>query len=82
MSRLTRNGTAESVSRNKFLRRERGQRKKKIPCSADHKQDWRPYPVDLYYAGSPDHTIHTVGCIDSTKQEQGLSTLIILYIFI
>ena len=48
MSRLTRDGTAKPVSRNQILRRERGQGI--FPCSADHKQDWQPYAVDLYSA--------------------------------
>ena len=40
MSRLKREVAAEPVSRDQMLRRERGQRKKKIPRSADHEQDW------------------------------------------
>ena len=48
MSRLTRDGTAELVSRDPFLRRERGQGNIYFPCSADHEQDWQPYPVDPY----------------------------------
>ena len=48
MSRLTRDGTAESVSRDQILRRERGQGNICFPCSADHEQDWQPYPVDPY----------------------------------
>ena len=48
MSRLARDGTAEPVSRDRILRRERGQAKKKKTCSTDHEQDWQPYPVDLY----------------------------------
>ena len=48
MSRLTRDGTAEPVSRDQILRRERGQRNIHFPCSADHVQDWQPYPVDPY----------------------------------
>ena len=48
MSRLTRDGTAETVSRDQILRRERGQRNIQFPCSADHEQDWQPYPVDPY----------------------------------
>ena len=33
-----------------------------FPCSADHKQDWQPYPVDLYSAICNGHTkIHTLG---------------------
>ena len=46
MSRLTRDGTAELVSRDQILRRERGQGNLYFSCSADHEQDWQPYPVD------------------------------------
>ena len=49
MSRLARNGTAEPISREQIIRRERGQRNIHFPCSGDHEQDWQPYPVDLYY---------------------------------
>ena len=36
-------GTAEPVSRDQILRRERGQGKNvHSPCSADHEQDWQP----------------------------------------
>ena len=48
MSRLARDGTAELVSRDQILRRERGQGNVNFPCSADDEQDWQPYPVDLY----------------------------------
>ena len=48
MSRLTRGGTAEPVSRDQCLRRERGQGNIHFHCSADHEQDWQPYPVDPY----------------------------------
>ena len=48
MSRLTRDGAAELVSRDQILRRERGQGNICFPCSADHVQDWQPYPVDPY----------------------------------
>ena len=50
MSRLTRDGTAEPVSRDPILRRERGQGIFIFPCIADHEQDWQPYPVDPYSA--------------------------------
>ena len=68
MSRLTRDGTAKPVSRDQTLRRERGQGNIRFPSSADHDQDWQPYPVDPYscYRGichdhDHDHTyIHTV----------------------
>ena len=60
MSRLTRDGTAEPVSRDQILRRERGQENINFPCSADHEQDCQPYPVDPYYAVCDDYTyIHT-----------------------
>ena len=39
-----------------IIRRERGQRKKHFPCSADHEQDWQPYPVDPSLAICDDHT--------------------------
>ena len=48
MSRLTRDRTAEPVSRDQIFRRERRQENIHSPCSADHEQDWQPYPVDLY----------------------------------
>ena len=48
MRRLTRDGTAEPVSRDQILRREHGQRNIHFPCSADHEQDWQLYPVDPY----------------------------------
>ena len=65
MSRLTRDGKAESVSRDQILRHARGQGNNiNCPCSADHEQDWQPYPVDPYSAICEDHTfihiyIHT-----------------------
>ena len=60
MSRLTRDETTEPVSRNQILRRERGQGNINFPRSADHEQDWQPYPVDPCSAISDDHTyIHT-----------------------
>ena len=43
-----RDGTAEPVSRDQILRRERGQGNIHFPCSADHEQGWQPYPVDPY----------------------------------
>ena len=68
MSRLTRDGTAEPVSRNQILRHARGQGNICFPCSADHEQDWQPYPVDPYSAICDDHTyihtyIHTSGLV-------------------
>ena len=48
MSRLTRDGTAESVTRGQILRHERGQGNSHFPFSADREQDWQLYPVDRY----------------------------------
>ena len=58
MSRLTRKGTAEPVSRNQILRHARGQGNIHFTCSADHEQDWQPYPVDPYSAICDDHIIY------------------------
>ena len=63
MSRLTRDGTAEPVSRDQLLRHARGQGSIRFPYSADHVQDWQPYPVDPYSAICDDHTyipVHTI----------------------
>ena len=61
MSRLMWDGTAESISRDQILRHARGQGNIIFPCSADHEQDWQPYPVDPYSATCDDHTyiLHT-----------------------
>ena len=60
MSRLTLDGKAEPVSRDQILRHERGKENIHFPCSADHEQVWRPYPVDPYSAICDDHTcMHT-----------------------
>ena len=56
MSRLTREGTVEPVSRDQMLRRERRQGSIDFPCSADHEQNWEFYPVDLYSAICDDQT--------------------------
>ena len=56
MSRLTRDGTAEPVSRDQILRRERGQGNINFPCSADHEQEWQSYPIDSYSCYMCDHT--------------------------
>ena len=60
MSRLTRDGTAEPVSREQILRREREQGNIHFPYSADHMQDWQPYPVNPYSCYMCDHiTTHS-----------------------
>ena len=75
MSRLTRDGTDEPVSRDQILRHARGQGNINLPCSADHEQDWQPYPVDPYSAICDDHTyIHTyiLKCPSSAFRRQSL----------
>ena len=72
MSRLTRDGTAEPVSRGQILRHARRQGNINFPCSADHEQDWQPYPVDPYSTKCDDHTyihLHKSPCRD-TKQNK------------
>ena len=73
MSRLTRDGTAEPVSRDQILRHARGQGNVHFPCSADYEQDWQPYPVDPYSAICDDHTyIHKMaraGCYKRPKRK-------------
>ena len=56
ISRLTRDGTTEPVSRDQILRRGRGQRNMNFPCSAHHVQDSQPYLVDPYSCFMRDHT--------------------------
>ena len=58
MSRLTRDGTAEPVSRDQILRHVRGQLNIHFSCSADHEYDWQPYPVNPYSALDHVMTIH------------------------
>ena len=74
MSRLTRDGTAEPVSRDQILRHARGQGNVHFPCSADHEQDWQPYPVDPYSAICDDHTyIHTTDMMFVIRRLQELA---------
>ena len=42
-----------------ILRHARGQGNIHFPCSADHEQDWQPYPVDPHYAIKYVMTIYT-----------------------
>ena len=68
MSRLTRDWTAEPVSRDEILRRERGQGSINFPCSADHEQDWQPYPVDPHSCYMCDYTYMYVCTAIHTKR--------------
>ena len=72
MSRLTRDGTAEPVSRDQILRHARGQGNIHFPCSDNHEQDWQPYPVDPYSAICDDHVVVVV--VDSHIQRIALAT--------
>ena len=73
MSRLTRDGTTEPVSRDQILRHVRGQGNVHFSCSADHEQDWQPYLVDPYSAIRDDHTyIHTMYYILPSQRENTL----------
>ena len=54
---MARDGTAEPISPDQFLRRERARRDIHFPCSTDHGEDyWQPYTVDPYSAMSFAHT--------------------------
>ena len=67
MSRLTRDGIAEPVSRDQILRHERGQGNIHFSCSADQMQDWQPYPVDPYSCYMCDHTYINAGAPIATR---------------
>ena len=53
---MTRDGTAEPVSRDQTFRRERGHGNIHFLCSADHEQDWQHYLVDPYSCYMCDHS--------------------------
>ena len=66
MSRLTRVGTTESVSRDQILRRGRGQGIVHFPCSAiiaDREQDWQPCPVVMVIHINKLYIIHTAAAV-------------------
>ena len=70
ISRLTRDGTAEPVSRGQTLRHVRGQGNIHFPCSADYEQDWQPHPVDPYSALCDDHTSHIHTYLVQSKSDE------------
>ena len=59
MSKLTLDGTAEPVSKDQKLRRERGEGNIYFSCSASHEKDWQAYPVGPYSAICDGPCIHT-----------------------
>ena len=69
MSRLTRDETAEPVSRDQILRHARAQGNIYFACSADHEQDWQHYQVDPYSAICNDHTYIPLGRINASGIE-------------
>ena len=78
MSRLTRDGTAEAVSRDQILRHVRGQGNVNFPRSADDEQDWQPYLADPCSSITcDDHIIHTTYI--HTKELIIIKLLIISY---
>ena len=79
MSRLTRDGTAEPASRDQILRRERGQENVRFPCSANHEQDWQPYPVHPYSATVYVMAIHIYIYIYQVYIALSLSIYIYIY---
>ena len=74
MSRLTRDGTAEPVSRDQIIRRVRGQGNINFPCSADHEQDWQLYPVDPYSAICDGRTYILLNSMLHSKRQVELSS--------
>ena len=72
MNRLTRDGTAEPVSRDQILRHERGQGNMHFPCSANHEQDWQPSSVDSYSASCDDHTTPRITVFTTQREMYGL----------
>ena len=71
MSRLTRDRTDETVSRDQILRHERGPGNIHFPCSAGHEQDWQPHPVDQHSAII---VVVVVVVVDSYIQHISLAT--------
>ena len=82
MNRLTRDGTAEPVSRDQIIRHAREQGDVHFPFSADHEQDWQPYPIDPYSAICDDHTyIHTCGNQGKSLVGKRCSAVAIIFSF-
>ena len=84
ISRLTRDGTAEPVSRYQILRHVRGQGNAHFLCSADHEHEWKPCLVDPYSAICDDHIyIHTyeVACTQCTTFDYRVYTVFFCFSF-
>ena len=63
MSELTRDDTAEPVSRDQNSQARTGTGKNNFPCSAE---DWQPHPVDPYFADSTNHTHSAIEYVMTT----------------
>ena len=72
MSRLTRDGTSEPVTRDQILRPERGQGNIHFTCSADHEQDWQPYTVNPYSCYMCDHTFSSQSVVTIDKKNSSV----------
>ena len=70
MGGLTRDGTAQPVSRDQILRRERGHGNTHFLCSADHAQDWQPHPVDSYSCYMYGHTYIHIYTNNQTAEDK------------
>ena len=81
VSTLTRDGTAEFVSLDQNLRRERGQENFHFLCSDEHERDWQPYLTSSYSACSCDnHTyMHTIVLLRSTTYKRFWFTACLYY---
>ena len=82
MRRLTRDGTAPCRTRlarpnSQARTRGRGQGNIHFPCSGDHEQDWRPYPVDPY---SSCYMCDTTGSRDRANVPLIIIIIIIIHV--
>ena len=74
---MTRDGMAEPASRDQLLRHKRRKGNIHFPFSADHEQDWHPYPVDPHSAikhgnsfeRHPCHECEVADCPDGSRYE-------------
>ena len=78
MSRLTRDGTTEPVSRDQILRHERGQGNIHFPCSADHEQDCPVDPYSCYMCDRPFMSPVLSTCPPHTNNECGKERRILI----
>ena len=65
MGELTRDGTAETASRDQIVRHERGHGNINFPCLADLGQNWQSYRVnaDEYCDESAQERVHIIALV-------------------